>query len=61
MAVSYAYNNYKTYNQNDPLALDGYVYQVNHFRGARDKRAWPIRMKRAVRFPFETLEFMKMD
>jgi hypothetical protein len=23
MAVSYAYNNYKTYNQNDPLALDG--------------------------------------
>ena len=45
----------------DPLALDGYVYQVNHFRGARDKRAWPIRMKRAVRFPFETLEFMKMD
>ncbi len=23
MAVSYAYNNYKTYNQNDPLELDG--------------------------------------
>ncbi len=23
MAISYAYNNYKTYNQNDPLALDG--------------------------------------
>ena len=45
----------------DPVALDGYVYQVNHFRGARDNRAWPIRMKRAVRFPFETLEFMKMD
>jgi hypothetical protein len=45
----------------DPMALDGYVYQVNHFRGARDNRAWPIRMKRAVRFPFETLEFMKMN
>jgi hypothetical protein len=45
----------------DPTALDGYVYQVNHFRGARDNRAWPIRMKRAVRFPFETLEFMKMN
>jgi hypothetical protein len=44
----------------DPISLEGYVYQVNHFRGARDNRAWPIRMKRAVRFPFETLEFMKM-
>ena len=44
----------------DPIALDGYVYEVNHFRGARDNRAWPIRMKRATRFPFETLEFMKM-
>lgn len=44
----------------DPIALDGYVYEVNHFRGARDNRAWPIRMKRAVRFPFEVLEFMKM-
>lgn len=45
----------------DPIALDGYVYQVGHFRGARDNRAWPIRMKRAVRFPFETLEYMKMN
>lgn len=44
----------------DPTSLEGYVYQVSHFRGARDNRAWPIRMKRAVRFPFEVLEFMKM-
>lgn len=43
----------------DPLNPDGYVYDVKHFRGARDKRAWPIKMKRSLRLPFEVLEFMK--
>ena len=45
----------------DPTALEGYVYDVRHFRGARDKRAWPIKMKRSLTLPFEVLEFMKMD
>ena len=43
----------------DPLNQDGYVYDVRHFRGARDKRAWPIKMKRSLRLPFEVIEFMK--
>jgi 5S rRNA maturation endonuclease (ribonuclease M5) len=38
-----------------------YVYDVRHFRGARDRRPWPSKMKRGVQFPFETLEFMKAD
>ena len=45
----------------DPTAVEGYVYDVRHFRGARDKRAWPIKMKRGTRLPFEVLDFMKMD
>ena len=43
----------------DPLNPEGYVYDVRHFRGARDKRAWPIKMKRSLRLPFEVIEFMK--
>lgn len=43
----------------DPLSPEGYVYDVKHFRGARDKRAWPTKMKRSLRLPFEVLEFMK--
>jgi hypothetical protein len=43
----------------DPLSPEGYVYDVRHFRGARDKRAWPIKMKRSLRLPFEVIEFMK--
>lgn len=45
----------------DPLALEGYVYDVRHFRGARDKRAWPTKMKRSLTLPFEVLEFSKID
>lgn len=45
----------------DPTNPEGYVYDVRHFRGARDKRAWPIKMKRSLTLPFEVLEFMKMD
>lgn len=43
----------------DPVNPEGYVYDVKHFRGARDKRAWPTKMKRSLRLPFEVLEFMK--
>lgn len=45
----------------DQTSGSEYVYDVRHFRGARDRRPWPIKMKRGVQFPFETLEFMKED
>lgn len=45
----------------DQMSGSEYVYDVRHFRGARDRRPWPIKMKRGVQFPFETLEFMKED
>lgn len=47
--------------QPDPTALEGFVYEVRHFRGARDVREWPTKMKRGSLFPFEALEFMKVD
>jgi len=47
--------------QPDPTATDAYVYDVNHFRGARDRRRFPIKMQRGRTFPFEVLEFMKAD
>ena len=47
--------------QPDPTALEGFVYEVRHFRGARDIREWPTKMKRGTLFPFEVLEFMKVD
>ncbi len=43
----------------DPVNPEGFVYDVRHFRGARDKREWPIKMKRSLRMPFEVIEFMK--
>lgn len=43
----------------DPLNPEGYIYDVKHFRGARDRRTWPLKMKRSLRMPFEVLEFMK--
>jgi len=47
--------------QPDPTAPDGYVYEVRHFRGARDRRQWPTRMKRGKVFPFDTIEFLEGD
>jgi len=47
--------------QPDPTASEGYVYEVKHFRGARDQRAFPLRMTRGKTFPFEVLEFAKVD
>ena len=45
----------------DPTATEGYVYNVSHFRGARDRREFPTKMRRGKVFPFEVIEFMKVD
>jgi hypothetical protein len=45
----------------DPTATEGYVYEVRHFRGARDRRQFPVKMTRGRTFPFEVLEFAKME
>ena len=37
----------------DPLSPDGYTYELRHFRGARDERAWPNKLRRGKMFPFE--------
>ena len=41
-----------------------YVYDIRHFRGARDERAWPSLIKRSPRpggrFPFTVLEYLKV-
>lgn len=47
--------------QPDPTASEGYVYDVKHFRGARDRRQFPVKMTRGKTFPFEVLEFSRMD
>lgn len=47
--------------QPDPTADGSYVYDVKHFRGARDERQWPLKMKRGKRFPFEVIEFTKLN
>ena len=44
----------------DPTVMGEYVYDVRHFRGARDERQWPTKMKRGKRLPFEVIEFMKV-
>lgn len=47
--------------QPDPTSPEGFVYEVRHFRGARDVREWPLKMKRGNLFPFEVIEFARMD
>lgn len=47
--------------QPDPTVSGEYVYDVRHFRGARDERRWPLKMKRGKRFPFEVIDWMKVD
>ncbi len=32
-------------------------YDIRHFRGARDERQWPTRIKRGKRFPFEVVDW----
>ena len=37
-----------------------FMYDVKHFRGARDERQWPTKIKRGTLFPFEVVEFAKV-
>lgn len=37
-----------------------YVYDMKHFRGARDEREWPLKIKRGKIFPFEVAEYSKI-
>lgn len=37
-----------------------FSYDVRHFRGARDEREWPTKIRRGKLFPFEVLEFSKV-
>ncbi len=46
--------------QPDPTATMPFVYDVRHFRGARDERPWPIKITRGKRFPFEVIEYNKI-
>ena len=48
--------------QPDPTAVGEYVYDVKHFRGERDERLWPLKMKRGKsgKWPFETIDFKKV-
>jgi hypothetical protein len=38
-----------------------HVYDVRHFRGARDERPFPTKMRRGKLFPFEVMEFAKVN
>lgn len=40
----------------DPLSPDGYTYELRHFRGARDERMWPSKLRRGKLFPFEMVD-----
>jgi hypothetical protein len=46
--------------QPDPTIVGEYVYDIKHFRGARDERQWPLKIKRGKRFPFEVVEWNKV-
>lgn len=41
----------------DLTMSDGYFYKVEHFRGEREPRNWPLIMKRGTTFPFESVTF----
>lgn len=44
----------------DPTVVGDVVYEVRHFRGARDERKFPTRMIRGKVFPFDVTEFNTM-
>lgn len=44
----------------DVTATEPYTYDVKHFRGARDERQWPTKIKRGKRFPFQAVDFGKV-
>ena len=46
--------------QPDPTSTEGYVYEVKHFRGERDLREFPTKMKRGTTFPFDVLNFREV-
>jgi hypothetical protein len=43
----------------DLTAPTPFVYDLKHFRGARDERNWPLKITRGKVFPFHVLEFSK--
>jgi 5S rRNA maturation endonuclease (ribonuclease M5) len=45
----------------DFTAPTPYVYDLRHFRGARDERQWPTKITRGKMFPFHVLEFAKVS
>jgi hypothetical protein len=45
----------------DITAGVAYCYDVKHFRGARDDRPWPTRIRRGKLFPFEVIEYAKVN
>lgn len=45
----------------DISAGTAYTYDVKHFRGARDDRPWPTRIRRGKLFPFEVIEYAKVN
>lgn len=40
----------------DPTVVGEYVYDVRHFRGARDERPFPTKLRRGKVFPFELVD-----
>lgn len=38
-----------------------YVYDVRHFRGARDERPFPTKIRRGKLFPFEVMEYARVN
>jgi 5S rRNA maturation endonuclease (ribonuclease M5) len=45
----------------DPTSPGEPEYEVQQWRGPRDLRQWPRRLKRGTRFPFDVLEFTGND
>jgi hypothetical protein len=45
----------------DLTAGGPHIYDVRHFRGARDERPFPTKMRRGKLFPFEVLEYAKVN
>jgi hypothetical protein len=39
-----------------PDIANPYEYEVRHYRGMRDERQWPKRLKRGETWPFEVIE-----
>jgi replicative DNA helicase len=44
----------------DPTAIGDPTYEVKQWRGPRDARQWPTKMKRGDLFPFDVIEFASL-